>query len=101
MSAHDTAPAAAPAPVRIGCSGWIYKHWRGLFYPEKLPVKRWFEHYASEFPTVEINASFYRQPRPETYDAWKTQTPDGFRYAVKANKYITQSRKLKDSAEPL
>jgi uncharacterized protein YecE (DUF72 family) len=50
MSAQASAPAAAP--VRIGCSGWIYQHWRGLFYPEKLAVKRWFEFYAGEFDTV-------------------------------------------------
>ena len=46
--------------IRVGCSGWVYKHWRGLFYPEGLPQKRWFERYAEEFDTVEINASFYR-----------------------------------------
>jgi uncharacterized protein YecE (DUF72 family) len=91
----------SPAPVRIGCSGWIYRHWRGLFYPERLPVKRWFAHYAKVFDTVEINAGFYRLPKPETYDAWRGQAPEGFRYAVKANKYVTQARKLKDCAEPL
>ena len=87
------------APVRIGCSGWIYKHWRGLFYPEGLPVKRWFEHYAAEFDTVEINNSFYRLPRPETFDAWREQAPEGFCYAVKAHRYVTQAKKLKDPEE--
>jgi uncharacterized protein YecE (DUF72 family) len=92
---------ASTAQVRIGCSGWIYKHWRGLFYPEKLPVKRWFEFYASEFDTVEINNSFYRLPKPETFEAWRKQAPPGFCYAVKANRFLTQAKKLKDCEEPL
>jgi uncharacterized protein YecE (DUF72 family) len=87
--------------VRIGCSGWIYRHWRGLFYPEKMPQKAWFAHYAANFDTVEINNVFYRLPRAETFDAWREQAPPGFRYAVKANRFITQAKKLKDCAEPL
>ena len=87
------------APVRIGCSGWIYKHWRGLFYPEGLPVKHWFAHYAAEFDTVEINNSFYRLPKPETFDTWRQQAPEGFCYTVKANRYVTQAKKLKDPEE--
>ncbi len=51
---------STPAAIRIGCSGWNYRHWRGAFYPEKLPVKRWFAFYAEHFDTVEINNSFYR-----------------------------------------
>ena len=96
------APSGASfAPIRIGCSGWVYRHWRGLFYPEKLAVKRWFAHYASEFDTVEINNSFYRLPKPATFDAWREQAPPGFRYAVKANRFLTQAKKLKDCEEPL
>lgn len=87
--------------IRIGCSGWNYKHWRGLFYPEGLPQKRWFEYYAATFDTVEINNSFYRLPTAETFDKWREQAPDGFCYAVKANRFITQAKKLKDCAEPL
>jgi uncharacterized protein YecE (DUF72 family) len=101
MPDQAIASAAAPAPVRIGCSGWIYKHWRRLFYPEKLPVKRWFAHYAAEFDTVEINNSFYRLPKPETFQAWRDQAPPGFCYAVKANKFLTQAKKLKDCEEPI
>ncbi len=92
---------AKVAPVRIGCSGWIYKHWRGLFYPQDLPVKRWFAWYASEFDTVEINNSFYRLPKAETFEAWRDQAPPGFCYAVKANRFLTQAKKLKDCEEPL
>ncbi len=87
--------------IRIGCSGWTYKHWRERFYPPKLPAKRWFEFYAETFDTVEINNSFYRLPPPETFRKWRDQAPQGFRYAVKANRFITQAKKLKDCAEPL
>jgi uncharacterized protein YecE (DUF72 family) len=87
--------------VRIGCSGWVYPHWRGLFYPEGLPVKRWFGYYAEQFDTVEINNSFYRLPRAEIFDAWREQAPPQFRYAVKANRFITQAKKLKDCTDPL
>ncbi len=85
----------------MGCSGWIYPHWRGRFYPEKLAVKRWFAFYAEHFDTVEINNSFYRLPKPETFDGWAAQAPPGFRYAVKANRFLTQAKKLKDCEEPM
>ncbi|MBV9843078.1 MAG: DUF72 domain-containing protein [Sphingomonadaceae bacterium] len=87
--------------IRIGCSGWIYRHWRGRFYPARLPVKRWFAHYAETFDTVELNNSFYRLPKAETFDAWAAQAPAGFRFAVKANRFLTQAKKLKDCAEPV
>jgi uncharacterized protein YecE (DUF72 family) len=90
-----------PAEVRIGCSGWNYKHWRELFYPKGLPVSRWFEFYAKHFDTVEINNSFYRLPTPDTFDKWRTQAPKGFCYAIKANRFITQAKKLLDPEEPL
>jgi len=83
-------------PIRVGCSGWVYKHWRGLFYPEELPQKRWFEHYAAHFDTVEINASFYRLPLPTTFDGWRQKAPPRFRYAVKVNRFITHMKKLLD-----
>ena len=87
--------------IRIGCSGWNYRHWRGLFYPAKLPIRAWFAHYAECFDTVEINNSFYRLPSAEVFDAWREQAPPGFRYAVKANRFLTHQKKLKDPAEPL
>lgn len=89
------------APIRIGCSGWVYPHWRGVFYPEKLAAKNWFAFYADHFDTVEVNNSFYRLPKPETFDAWRMQAPLGFHYAVKANRFLTQAKKLKDCEEPL
>ena len=87
--------------IRIGCSGWNYRHWRERFYPKGLPVARWFEFYAEHFDTVEINNSFYRLPPPETFAKWRDQAPPGFCYAVKANRYITQAKKLLDPEEPL
>ena len=94
-------PADDRGHVRIGCSGWLYRHWRGGFYPERLAVKRWFEHYAATFDTVEINSSFYRLPAATTFEGWRRQAPPRFRYAVKANRFITQAKKLNDCAEPL
>jgi len=87
--------------IRIGCSGWNYKHWRERFYPKGLPVSRWFAFYAEHFDTVEINNSFYMLPKAETFDKWRDQAPPDFRYAVKANRFITQAKKLKDCEEPL
>jgi uncharacterized protein YecE (DUF72 family) len=87
--------------IRIGCSGWVYKHWRGIFYPDGLPQTRWFARYAEEFDTVEINNSFYRLPSGNTFDKWRKQAPRGFCYAVKANRFLTQAKKLKNCEEPL
>jgi uncharacterized protein YecE (DUF72 family) len=87
------------SPIHVGCSGWVYKHWRGIFYPEGLPQKRWFERYAEEFDTVEINASFYRLPLASTFEAWRDRAPPGFRYAIKVNRFITHLKKLRDCEE--
>ena len=87
--------------IRIGCSGWQYRHWRGDFYPAGLPAGRWFAHYAQIFDTVEINNSFYRWPTPATFEKWREQAPRGFIYAVKAARFLTHMKKLKDPEEPL
>lgn len=87
--------------IRIGCSGWNYRHWRGPFYPEKMAARRWFSFYADHFDTVEINNSFYRLPSTETFAKWRDQAPEGFCYAVKANRFLTQAKKLKECEEPL
>src|SRR5215204_1528968 len=68
--------------VRVGCSGWQYRHWRENFYAG-LPTSRWFQHYASVFDTVEINNSFYRLPDASTFARWAELAPSGFLYAVK------------------
>ena len=87
--------------IHVGCSGWVYRHWKGDFYPDDLPQKRWFERYAGTFDTVEINASFYREPLASTFDGWREKAPPGFRYAVKANRFITHNKKLLDCLEPV
>ncbi|MDX3901841.1 MAG: DUF72 domain-containing protein [Sphingobium sp.] len=87
--------------IRIGCSGWNYRDWRGRFYPQDMAAKDWFAFYAAHFDTVEINNSFYRLPQPETVDKWRAQAPAGFCYAVKANRFLTQMKRLKDCEEPV
>jgi uncharacterized protein YecE (DUF72 family) len=87
--------------VRIGTSGWQYRHWRGAFYPADLPHDRWFAWYAERFDTVELNATFYRLPGRPTWEAWRRKAPDGFRFAAKASRYMTHVRRLREPAEPL
>ena len=91
----------AAGRVHIGCSGWQYQHWRGDFYPAELPQSRWFAHYALTFDTVEINNSFYRLPSAETFAKWREQAPKRFVYAVKASRFLTHMKKLKDPSDPL
>ncbi len=87
--------------VRIGTSGWVYNHWRGVFYPKDMPTSKWFSYYSHEFDAVEINNSFYRLPSAEMFDKWRQQAPSSFLYAVKASRYLTHMKKLKDPEEPL
>lgn len=75
--------------VRIGCSGWLYPEWQGIFYPEDLPQKEWFSFYAHHFNSVEINNTFYHFPTINTINKWYTQAPEGFSYCLKANRIIT------------
>jgi uncharacterized protein YecE (DUF72 family) len=84
--------------AHVGCSGWVYKDWRGIVYPEQLPQRRWFEHYTTLFDTVEINNTFYRLPPPSTVEAWCEQAPDGFTYAVKLGGFGSHRMKLRDAA---
>jgi uncharacterized protein YecE (DUF72 family) len=87
--------------VRVGTSGWIYKHWRGVVYPDGLPASRWLDFYARTFDTVELNNSFYRLPSVAVFRGWAAQAPPGFLFAVKASRYLTHMKKLKDPEEPL
>src|SRR5262245_36863383 len=87
--------------LRIGTSGWVYNHWRGVFYPQTLPQGDWFRHYALTFDTVEINNSFYRLPTGEVFESWREQAPRSFVYAVKASRFLTHMKKLKDPDEPI
>jgi uncharacterized protein YecE (DUF72 family) len=82
------------AEVRIGTSGWQYRHWSGPFYPKGLPSSRWLAHYAERFDTVELNNPFYRQPSRETFERWREAVPPDFLYAVKLNRYLTHIKRL-------
>jgi uncharacterized protein YecE (DUF72 family) len=93
--------ARTTAAIRVGTSGWIYPHWRGRFYPEAMPQSCWFAHYAAHFNTVEINNTFYRLPEATTFEHWREQAPEGFEYAVKANRYLTHQKKLREAGESL
>jgi uncharacterized protein YecE (DUF72 family) len=83
-------------PVRVGCSGWNYAHWRELVYPKGLPARRWLACYAELFDTVEVNNTFYRLPRRESVATWVAETPPGFLFAVKASRYLTHMKRLTD-----
>jgi uncharacterized protein YecE (DUF72 family) len=80
--------------IHVGCSGWFYWHWRGIFYPEGESTRNWFQHYTGVFDTVELNAPFYKWPRPATVKGWKRGAPSGFRYTVKVNGEITHERRM-------
>lgn len=87
--------------VRIGISGWRYEPWRGVFYPEGLRQKDELSYAASRFRSIEINGTFYSLQRPEYFAEWAAQTPAGFVFAVKAPRYITHIRRLKEIETPL
>jgi uncharacterized protein YecE (DUF72 family) len=88
-------------PVYVGTSGWQYADWRDVLYPEGVPQRLWLERYTEVFPTVENNGAFYRLPKLETFESWRERTPDRFVMAVKASRYLTHIRRLKDPEEPV
>ena len=92
---------AAALGARVGCSGWQYQHWRGVFYPAGLPQSAWLEYYAERFDTVEINNTFYRLPEASAFREWRRRAPARFTYAVKASRFLTHMKKLKDPEEPI
>jgi uncharacterized protein YecE (DUF72 family) len=81
--------------LRIGCSGWFYWHWRGIFYPDTPRTDTWFRHYTECFKTVELNAPFYSWPKDTTIKAWRRNAPPDFRYSVKVNSLITHEKRLR------
>jgi uncharacterized protein YecE (DUF72 family) len=87
--------------VWIGTSGWVYKQWAGNFYPKDWPKKNEFGFYVTQFPTVEINATFYRLPTVKTVRAWHDKAPEGFVFAVKGSRYLTHIKRLKDTSRGL
>jgi len=101
MIGATTPRTVAAMPVLVGTSGWRYRHWRGTFYPAEVPQRRWLEYYAGRFATVENNGTFYRLPAYATFESWRDRTPDGFVMAVKASRYLTHVRMLRDPGEPV
>ena len=87
--------------VRVGCSGWNYKDWRGEVYPPGLPAGRWLAHYATLFDTVEVNSTFYRLVSRDVVTRWVDETPEHFLFAVKASRYLTHVRRLSGIEEGL
>ncbi len=87
--------AGPPFQICIGTSGWTYKHWKGKFYPADLPTKGWLGYYQSKFDPVELNGSFYRQPKLKTFQRWRESSPENFLWAVKAYRGITHFYRLK------
>lgn len=92
---------ALEMPLLVGTSGWHYKHWKGGFYPSGLPQKQWLGYYADRFGTVELNNAFYRLPSKEAFEQWATALPDGFVVAVKASRYLTHIRRLREPKDPV
>ena len=86
----------SPGTIRIGTSGWTYDHWRGRFYPDDLADDDRLRFYAGQFASVEINNSFYHLPSARTLAHWRDSVPGDFRFALKASRYITHMKKLKD-----
>src|SRR5829696_741840 len=87
--------------LRVGCSGWNYKSWKGRFYPSTLTTSQWLPYYAERFDTVEINNTFYRLPEAATFAGWRAQVPSDFLFAVKASRYLTHMKRLRDPEEPI
>ncbi|KGH47386.1 histidine kinase [Modestobacter caceresii] len=87
--------------VIIGTSGWQYRDWRGRFYPPVLPQRLWLEHHAEHFATVESNNAFYRLPERTTFERWRERTPPDYRWAVKASRFLTHLKRLREPAEPV
>lgn len=87
--------------LRIGTSGWQYPYWKEAFYPAAIPQARWLEYYATRFSTVEVNNTFYRLPPAETFASWAARTPDDFVIAMKASRFLTHMKRLREPEEPV
>jgi uncharacterized protein YecE (DUF72 family) len=87
------------AQLHIGTSGWMYNHWKDKFYPSKLAKSHWLEFYSDHFQSAEVNFSFYRLPKPETYEKWTRQVPPGFIFSLKASRLITHAKRLANCDE--
>ncbi|HEU4910955.1 MAG TPA: DUF72 domain-containing protein [Actinomycetes bacterium] len=90
-----------PGDVRVGISGWTYAPWRGVYYPTGLAHRRELEYASRRFTSIEVNGSFYSLQKPQSWQAWREQTPDGFLFSVKGGRFITHMKKLRDVETPL
>lgn len=87
--------------VHVGCAGWQYADWRGRLYPVGLAQSHWLEHYSKHFETVEVNSAFYRLPGAGIFERWAAATPTDFVFSVKASRYLTHVRRLKEPSAPV
>jgi uncharacterized protein YecE (DUF72 family) len=87
--------------ILVGTSGWQYRDWRGPLYPTDLPQREWLAHFSSRFPVVEVNNTFYNLPEAETFARWREASADEFLFVLKASRYITHIRRLRDCEEPV
>lgn len=85
----------------IGTSGWQYAHWKGRFYPERLPQPDQLAYFAARFRTVEVNNTFYNLPEGRVFEQWRRRTPDDFVFALKMSRFLTHVKRLRDPAEPV
>ncbi len=83
----------------VGCSGFMYDHWKGNFYPDGVTKNRWFQYYSEHFDSVELNVTFYRLPKIETFRKWKETTPKNFTFALKGSRFITHVKRLNEVSE--
>ena len=87
--------------ILVGTSGWQYDDWRGVLYPDGVAKKNWLTHFSDHFPVVEVNNTFYNLPREETFVKWREGTAEEFLFAIKASRFITHIRRLRDGRDPV
>ncbi|SNC68369.1 Uncharacterized conserved protein YecE, DUF72 family [Hymenobacter gelipurpurascens] len=87
--------------IHIGCSGFHYRDWKGVFYPPELPPRKWFGYYCTQFNTLELNVTFYKMPELKALETWYDQSPEGFQFAVKAPRIVTHYKKFNAEAAPV
>lgn len=98
-TADSSSKAVSTPRLNVGCSGWFYWHWRGGFYPQEMPTKQWFQHYASRFRTVELNAPFYSWPTVATVQSWRRQASPVFIYTIKVCELITHVKRFRGTKQ--
>jgi uncharacterized protein YecE (DUF72 family) len=90
-----------PTTYHIGCSGFHYRDWKGVFYPPELPPRKWFEYYCTQFNTLELNVTFYKFPELKALETWYEKSPPGYQFAVKAPRLVTHYKKFNAEAQPV